>query len=92
MDKSTHCPSWGALQGGYDDKDALKTIDSFVNEVVIARNCTVRDQGHGTRILDISVKDLSQTYNHIPADRQDIMIHMIKAGKVDRRNEGQRSD
>jgi len=58
-------PFMGGIAGRIQWLGCTETIDSFVNEFVIARNCTVRDQGHGTRILDISVKDMSPTYNQI---------------------------
>ena len=88
LDETTKCPVWGALQGGYDDRTAHQQINVFVAEYVTARNCSVNDGKYGIQIINISVKDMSPTYNHIPADMQNTMIPMVKAGKMDRCHEG----
>jgi hypothetical protein len=89
MDKKTNCPHWGALQLGYEDSFAQKTVNAFLAEFVTARNCSLTGPGqYSLQLAELNVKDLSPTYNHIPPERQHLNITMIKAGKVDRKNEG----
>jgi hypothetical protein len=92
MDKTTNCPQWGALQLGYEDQTPQKTLKAFMTEFVTARNCSLETPGYYTlKLAELNVKDLSPTYNHIPMERQHLNISMIKAGKVDRQNEGTNS-
>lgn len=82
VDKKTGCVVWGGIQAGYDDPDAERNVDTFLQEKVFSKKCYAN-------ATTMHIQDLSPTYSHVP-DRVagPISLKTVMAGKVELPNKG----
>jgi Glycolipid 2-alpha-mannosyltransferase len=90
--KSSKCPLWGAISGGYLDSQAHSHIQRYWAEDVLGRQCPRPGEKvpYFPRIMNLSLQDLSPTFHHMPNDTT-LRLPEVAAGHVDLENTGLRS-
>ena len=92
--KKSQCPLWGAISGGYNDPNAHQRIAEYIQRELVDKACPkpYEKKPYFPRILNLTAKDLSPTYHHLPPHLRDTLsLPEVAAGHVDLANAGIRS-
>jgi Glycolipid 2-alpha-mannosyltransferase len=97
LDSETNCPIWGGLTTGYDDLDAERRIQTYV-EKFRRIGCTIEEfpprLAHVPKLHTSHdyVGDLSPTYHHLPPTiPKNLTLLTLKAGRIDLPGRGDKS-
>lgn len=83
FDLTTGCVVWGGIQAGYNDPNAISTLENYWNQKVVGiTGCTAN-------VSFIGSDDLSPTYQHLPDQLNgEVTLKTIMAGKVELPHQG----
>lgn len=78
VDPTSGCVIWGGIQAGFNDPNALATLDTFYQEKVVnVLNCSAND-------YMMPMEDLSPTYSHLSMqDAKKFPLRTVMVGKVE---------
>lgn len=78
LNSTNGCVVWGGMQAGYDDANAVHTVNEFRSKM----------KGCEFRLSDLSPKDLSPTYQHIDSKSQFASLATVTMGNVELPQQG----
>lgn len=80
---SSKCLAWGGMQAGYLDEEADRRLDDYAHSpAVLSRpGCLVNT-------TDMTLKDLSPTYAHVPPGMENLTLRTVVAGKMEYPDKG----
>jgi hypothetical protein len=96
LNSTTGCPIWGGLSTGYDDLEAGKRIQAYVDDFRCI-GCVVEEFPQQLRHVPKlhtsrdHVRDLSPTFQHLPKALQNATLLSLKAGRIDLPGRGDKS-
>lgn len=82
------CPTWGAMQLGYNDIQGIQHMEEWTHVYLTKRKCKIGEDA--TQLHTLRWADLSPTYSHVPHEVE-LSLQSATSGLVDLPNQGVRS-